>query len=678
MLNRDDKFSRKRKNTTADETHSDGSHYAPKHGDSSDKDHFSFDFDENTNELIIRKGNIEVKRVDVERRGKKGDNGERGPKGETGDVGPRGPRGDQGDRGERGEQGLRGDIGPQGPRGNQGEAGPQGIQGEKGEKGEQGIQGIKGETGEKGADGDIWEPRLAPDGESIYFVNSKGEKSPTFQILGKRGPKGDVGAPGTKGERGEQGDTWEPRFSNDNTEIYFQNKRTGEVTSSVTIKGETGNQGIQGPQGESAYQIWLNEGNRGDFHDFLLWVAKHADKGADGADGDTYIPHVEDGVLFFISSKTGKKIPGGRVIGPRGPQGEQGLNGHNIEHEYDYHDLKDFTCPIQEIPERLVSPSGDLNAYGSAEQHMRETLNEIENIRKEGEKPQNEGSWIQEFFWWCSGADRPLLRMCPAEHSKYMGIGTVIFFTALMAWLSSFFAISTVFKSNDNLQDIFTTIYSFIAFGGLTTLAYSIKNAKNNNISLSNNVGLIICATFAILSICLISTSHNWTNPNQIYNLIGCINLLDPIILLGMTIYCATRNRMSKTVALFGSVVTILLFIIESIWFRQDEILVALGALIFAWIFLYTSRYISRILVIDGKTRNTVISAIVLIAGIFIIGWGCLYGSLAAVIAVFWALMIFFLDRFITNTMYSDGKVTISWLEFRSALPRILISIFLV
>lgn len=43
----------------------------------------------------------------------------------------------------------------------------------------------------------------------------------------------------------------------------------------------------------------------------------------------------------------------------------------------------------------------------------------------------------------------------------------------------------------------------------------------------------------------------------------------------------------------------------------------------------------------------------------------------------FWGLLIFNLDRFIVNTMYSDGKVTISWKEFYSGLPRIIMAIFL-
>ncbi len=51
--------------------------------------------------------------------------------------------------------------------------------------------------------------------------------------------------------------------------------------------------------------------------------------------------------------------------------------------------------------------------------------------------------------------------------------------------------------------------------------------------------------------------------------------------------------------------------------------------------------------------------------------------KLAVIFGVFWGLLIFNLDRFIVNTMYSDGKHTISWSELFSGLPRIIIAIFL-
>ena len=51
--------------------------------------------------------------------------------------------------------------------------------------------------------------------------------------------------------------------------------------------------------------------------------------------------------------------------------------------------------------------------------------------------------------------------------------------------------------------------------------------------------------------------------------------------------------------------------------------------------------------------------------------------KLAVIFGIFWGLLIFNLDRFIVNTMYSDGKHTISWSELFSGLPRIIIAIFL-
>jgi hypothetical protein len=55
-------------------------------------------------------------------------------------------------------------------------------------------------------------------------------------------------------------------------------------------------------------------------------------------------------------------------------------------------------------------------------------------------------SMLNEFMWFCSGANKEIVRRCPNEHSKYFGIGGTIFFTALMASLSGGYAITTVFE----------------------------------------------------------------------------------------------------------------------------------------------------------------------------------------------------------------------------------------
>ena len=63
---------------------------------------------------------------------------------------------------------------------------------------------------------------------------------------------------------------------------------------------------------------------------------------------------------------------------------------------------------------------------------------------------------FKSFFILCSGADKDLLDGCSeGEQTKYVGIGATVFFTAVMAFLASAYALFTVF---DN-------IYPAIAFG---------------------------------------------------------------------------------------------------------------------------------------------------------------------------------------------------------------------
>lgn len=63
---------------------------------------------------------------------------------------------------------------------------------------------------------------------------------------------------------------------------------------------------------------------------------------------------------------------------------------------------------------------------------------------------------LQSFFILCSGADKNLLEGCSqGERTKFVGIGATVFFTAVMAFLASAYALFTVFDS----------VYPAIAFG---------------------------------------------------------------------------------------------------------------------------------------------------------------------------------------------------------------------
>ncbi|WP_413999969.1 DUF4407 domain-containing protein [Flavobacterium sp. W1B] len=55
---------------------------------------------------------------------------------------------------------------------------------------------------------------------------------------------------------------------------------------------------------------------------------------------------------------------------------------------------------------------------------------------------------LKKFFILCSGADKNLLEGCSeGEQTKYIGIGATVFFTAVMAFIASAYALFTVFDS---------------------------------------------------------------------------------------------------------------------------------------------------------------------------------------------------------------------------------------
>lgn len=207
-------------------------------------------------------------------------------------VGPTGATGEQGERGETGpagEQGERGEPGPTGPTGNTGNTGPtgptgsipftvpfeagDGIRMELDSDGEDlkviisvdsdslppGEPGPTGSTGEKGDTGNT-----GPSGESAYQIwldqgNTGTEADFIASLVGPTGPTGKDGVIGRDGDTGPTGSTGE--------------------------KGDTGN---TGPSGDSAYQIWLDQGNTGSEQDFLAsLVGPTGPTGSQGEKGDT-------------------------------------------------------------------------------------------------------------------------------------------------------------------------------------------------------------------------------------------------------------------------------------------------------------------------------------------------------------------------------------------------------
>lgn len=86
---------------------------------------------------------------------------------------------------------------------------------------------------------------------------------------------------------------------------------------------------------------------------------------------------------------------------------------------------------------------------------------------------------LKKFFILCSGADHALLETCaPGEQNKYAGIGATVFFTALMAFIASGYALYTVFDSIP-MAVCFGLIWGLLIFNLDRFIVSTIKKRDN-------------------------------------------------------------------------------------------------------------------------------------------------------------------------------------------------------
>ena len=155
-----------------------------------------------------------------------------------------------------------GPTGPTGADGQDGQPGPTGPTGSNGEKGETGETGPSGESAYE-----IWLSQGHSGTEQDFLDSLVGPTGPTGST-GEKGDTGNTGPTGPTGSTGEKGDTG----------------NTGPTGST----GEKGDTGDTGPSGDSAYQIWLDQGNTGSEQDFLdSLVGPTGPTGSTGEKGDT-------------------------------------------------------------------------------------------------------------------------------------------------------------------------------------------------------------------------------------------------------------------------------------------------------------------------------------------------------------------------------------------------------
>ena len=86
---------------------------------------------------------------------------------------------------------------------------------------------------------------------------------------------------------------------------------------------------------------------------------------------------------------------------------------------------------------------------------------------------------LKKFFLTCSGVDTTLINDCSnGEQNKYVGIGATVFFTAVMAFIASSYALFTVFD-NYFIAAIFGLIWGLLIFNLDRFIVSTIKKRDN-------------------------------------------------------------------------------------------------------------------------------------------------------------------------------------------------------
>ena len=109
---------------------------------------------------------------------------------------------------------------------------------------------------------------------------------------------------------------------------------------------------------------------------------------------------------------------------------------------------------------------------------------------------------LELFFIRCSGASISIINICPEfEKIKYVSIGATIFFTSLLAFISSFYGLSQIFDS-------YLLIFPLAVFWGLIIFnldRYIVQSLRPGDSKYNNLIISIPRITLAVLVAVIIS-----------------------------------------------------------------------------------------------------------------------------------------------------------------------------
>ncbi|MCI5081409.1 MAG: DUF4407 domain-containing protein, partial [Saprospiraceae bacterium] len=99
-------------------------------------------------------------------------------------------------------------------------------------------------------------------------------------------------------------------------------------------------------------------------------------------------------------------------------------------------------------------------------------------ISQQEQAPKRQRFSLKEFFLFSSGVDRDVLQHCPSDESRFIGVGGTVIFTGILAFLSSSYAIFTVFD-NWPMAIFFGMVWGFMIYNLDRYIVASMKNHGN-------------------------------------------------------------------------------------------------------------------------------------------------------------------------------------------------------
>lgn len=290
-------------------------------------------------------------------------------------------------------------------------------------------------------------------------------------------------------------------------------------------------------------------------------------------------------------------------------------------------------------------------------------------------------SSLDNFLWYCSGLNIRELSSLSQTKSNYFGIGGVNIFTTFLIFLLSTWSFSIAFPMVYSPICIIvglTISFLVFVFNRQTISTLSVADSRNNR---RFSLALFPIILFSLFISLLISTPIKLFLFNIPFN--------TNLILSIRELYNSTNNEISYTILSWSIsiLITLLLLLPTLIKFftLQTNFRKERSSLLneLMWFCSGANKEILRQCPNDYSKYFGIGGTILFTALMASLSGGYAFftafqsAGLAICFGIFWGAMIFNLDRFIVNTMYTDNKHTISGLEILSGLPRIIIAIFL-